>query len=80
MKNMLANPRFAPVISFILCVLPFIILEWTTRSNAPRTDASFMLWVVLWLLSTGFMVSDIERGNPSASGETVSWYILFLCC
>src|SRR4030095_1556967 len=53
MKTMLANPRWAPAISFVLCVLPFMILEWATRSNAPRSDASLMLWVVLWLLSTG---------------------------
>ena len=56
MKTMISNPRLAPVISFILCVLPFMILEWATRSNAPRSDASPMLWVVLWLLSTGFIV------------------------
>jgi hypothetical protein len=57
MKSMLANPRLAPVISFILCVLPFMILEWATRSNAPRSNASLLLWVVLWFLSTGFMVA-----------------------
>ena len=56
MRTMISNPRLAPVISFILCVLPFMILEWATRSNAPRSDASPMLWVVLWLLSTGFIV------------------------
>jgi hypothetical protein len=55
MKTMISNPRFAPVISFVLCVLPFMILEWATRSNAPRSDASPMLWVVLWLLSTIFI-------------------------
>ena len=51
MITMISNPRSAPVISFILCVLPFMILEWATRSDAPRTDASPILWVVLWLLS-----------------------------
>lgn len=55
MKTMISNPRLAPVISFIVCVFPFMILEWATRSNAPRSDASLMLWVVLWLLSTGFI-------------------------
>ena len=35
MKTMISNPRLAPVISFILCVFPFMILEWATRSNAP---------------------------------------------
>ena len=55
MKTLISNPRLAPMISFILCVLPFMILEWTTRSNAPRSDASPMLWVFLWVLSTGFI-------------------------
>jgi hypothetical protein len=57
MKTMISNPRLAPVISFILCVLPFMILEWATRSNAPRSDASPMLWVVLWFLATGFVAA-----------------------
>ena len=55
MKTMLATPGLAPVISFVLFVLPFMILEWATRSNAPRSDASPVLWVVLWLLSTIFI-------------------------
>lgn len=69
MKTMISNPRLAPVISFILCVLPFMILEWATKSNTPRSDASPMLWVVLWLLSTGFMavlmliVRSLRAGN-----------------
>ena len=57
MKTMISNPRLSPVISFILCVLPFMILEWATRSNLPRSDASPMLWVVLWVLSTGFIAA-----------------------
>jgi hypothetical protein len=57
MKTMISNPRLSPVISFILCVLPFMILEWATRSSAPRSDASPILWVVLWLLSTIFIAS-----------------------
>lgn len=52
MRTMVSNPRLAPLISFVLCVLPFMVLEWATQSSAPRSDASPMLWVVLWLLST----------------------------
>jgi hypothetical protein len=69
MRTMISNPRLAPVISFILCVVPFMILEWATRSDAPRSNASPMLWVVLWLLSTGFIavlmliVRNIQAGN-----------------
>jgi hypothetical protein len=55
MRSMLTSPRVAPLLSFILCVLPFMILEWVTQSDAPRSDASPMLWVVLWFLSTGFI-------------------------
>lgn len=72
MKTMLANPRLAPVISFILCVFPFMILEWATRSNAPRSDASPMLWVVLWLLSTGFIaVLMLIVQNLRRAGNTI---------
>ena len=69
MKTMLANPRWAPVISFMLGVFPFMILEWAIRSNAPRSDASPMLWVVLWILSTGSItilmlaVRRVRAGN-----------------
>jgi hypothetical protein len=55
MKSILTNPASAPVVGFVLGVLPFMILEWATRSNAPRSDASPMLWLVLWILSTGFI-------------------------
>lgn len=55
MKTVISNPRWAPVISFVLGVLPFMILEWATRSDAPRSEASPMLWVVLWLFSTIFI-------------------------
>lgn len=69
MKTMLTNPRWSPLISFMLGVFPFMILEWATRSNAPRSDASPMLWVVLWILSTGFIailmltVGGVRAGN-----------------
>lgn len=69
MKTMISNPRLSPVISSILCVLPFMILEWATRSNLPRSNASPMLWVVLWVLSTGciailmLIVQNIQAGN-----------------
>jgi hypothetical protein len=72
MKLLLANPRSAPVISFILCVLPFMILEWATRSDAPRSDASPMLWVILWLLSTGFIaILMLTVRNLRRAGNTM---------
>lgn len=55
MKTMLANPLSAVVISFIFCVLPFMTLEWATRSDLPRSDASPMLWIVMWLPSAIFI-------------------------
>jgi hypothetical protein len=63
MKTMFAKPGLAPVMSFLFCVLPFMILEWATRSNAPRSVASPMLWVVLWLLSTGFIAALMLIGR-----------------
>jgi hypothetical protein len=56
----------------MLGVLPFMILEWTTRSNAPRSVASPMLWVVLWLLSTGFIAALMLVGrNLRRAGNRV---------
>ena len=78
MIAMISNPRLAPVISFILCVLPFMILEWATRSNAPRSDASFMLWIVLWLLSMIFIavlmtiVQSLRRAGNNIAANPVS--------
>lgn len=78
LKTMISNPRLAPVISFILCVFPFMILEWATRSNAPRSDASFMLWVVMWLLSMisiailMTIVQSLRRAGNSILANPVS--------
>jgi hypothetical protein len=71
MKTTISNPRLAPVISFILCVLPFMILEWATRSNAPRSDASPMLWVVLWILSTGFVAVLMPIIQSVRAGDSI---------
>jgi hypothetical protein len=49
MKNILTNLISPAIISFLI-VLPFMILEWATRSNLPRTNASGILFVIMWLL------------------------------
>ena len=78
MKTMLANPISATVISFIFCVLPFMILEWMTRSDAPRSDASPILWIVMWLPSAVFMailmpmVRSLRRVGNSILANPVS--------
>ena len=78
MKTMLANSTSAVVISFILGVFPFMILEWATRSNAPRSDASSMLWVVMWFLSAVFIgilitiVRNLRQGVNSVWAKPVS--------
>ena len=78
MKTMLANPISAAVISFIFCVLPFMILEWMTRSDAPRSDASPILWIFMWLPSAVFiailmpMVRNLRRVGNSVLANPVS--------
>jgi len=68
MKNILTNLRSSAIISFLL-LIPFIILEWATRADASRTNASMMLWVILWLLSMMFLVilipvvRNVRAGN-----------------
>ena len=88
MKTMLANPRWAPVISFMLGVFPFMILEWATRSNLPRSNASPMLWVFLWVLSTGFiailmlMIRNVRAGNGILARPVslLFRFIVFVAC
>ena len=68
MKNILTNLGSSTITSFLL-LIPFMILEWATRSDAPRTNASMMLWVILWLLSMMFLVilipvvRNVRAGN-----------------
>jgi hypothetical protein len=78
-KTMLANPRSAPLISFILCVLPFMILEWATRSDAPRSDASPSYGSFVAPVDGIHCRPHADRANPSASGNRIL-AILFLCC
>ena len=49
MKNILTKLLSPAIISFLI-VLPFMILEWATRSDAPRSNASGILFVIMWLL------------------------------
>ena len=46
--------RVQAMIGFFF-VLPFLILELAIRSNLPRSNASIVLFVFLWLLSTAFI-------------------------
>ncbi|HMD82568.1 MAG TPA: hypothetical protein VKE92_14730, partial [Anaerolineales bacterium] len=78
MKTLISNPKLAPVISFIFCVLPFMILEWATRSDLPRSDASPMLWIVMWFLSAVFIailmtiVRNLRQAVNSIQANPVS--------
>lgn len=56
MKNTLTNLISPAVVSFLI-VLPFMILEWATRSNLPRSNASIVLWVFMWLLPMLFLLT-----------------------
>jgi hypothetical protein len=49
MDNMLTNIKLPAILSFLI-VLPFIMLEWATRSDAPRSNASGILFLIMWLL------------------------------
>ena len=78
MNTMLTNPLSGVVISFIFCVLPFMTLEWATRSDLPRSDASPMLWIVMWLPSAIFIailmpiVRNLRRARHSILANPVS--------
>lgn len=49
MKNTIPGLGLPAIISFLI-VLPFMILEWATRSDAPRSNASGILFVIMWFL------------------------------
>jgi hypothetical protein len=60
--------RFSVMVGFLL-VLPFMILEWSTRSEQPRSDFSVLLFILMWLAAAVFlfvltpMVQAIRTGN-----------------
>ena len=72
MKIILANLLSPAIISFLI-VLPFMILEWATRSNLPRTNASGVLFVIMWLLpmlsilTMMPIVRNVRAGNSIAA-------------
>ena len=48
-------PIRVPAIIGFFSILPFLILELVTSSNLPRSNASIVLFVFMWLLSTAFI-------------------------
>lgn len=48
----------AAVAAFVL-VLPLMILEWATRSDLPRSDFAFPLFVIMWLMAALFIITSI---------------------
>ncbi|MGH2825658.1 MAG: hypothetical protein ACRDKF_01655 [Actinomycetota bacterium] len=60
--------RFPMTVGFLL-VLPFMILEWSTRSEQPRSDFSVFLFILMWLAAVVSlfvlmpMVQTIRAGN-----------------
>jgi hypothetical protein len=62
-------PIKLPAIIGFFFVLPFLILEFVTRSNLPRSNASIVLFVFMWLLSTAFIailmliMRNVRTGN-----------------
>jgi hypothetical protein len=60
--------KLPAIIGFFL-VLPFLILELVAMSNLPRSNASIVLFVFMWILSTAFIailmliVRNVRAGN-----------------
>jgi len=81
MKTKFVNSISGVVISFIFCVLPFMILEWSTRSDLPRSDASPILWIFMWLPSAVFIailmpvVRNFRREENSIRVHPVSHWL-----
>jgi len=86
MNSILTNLKYPAIIS-LLIVLPFMILEWVTRSDAPRSNASGILFVIMWLLPmlSIFMVMPIVRngraGNSIAANPiNLAFRVVFSAC
>ena len=58
-------PGWVAVVGGLVLVVPLMALEWTTRSERPRTDFAFPLFVFLWLLTVVFirMLFGVVRGG-----------------
>ena len=84
MKTMLAPPRLAAVISFMLC-LPFVILELVVN---PRTKAHpftlnhltslTLLFGLMWLLPTVFITVLVPIVRTIRAGNTIRAHPSFL--
>jgi hypothetical protein len=70
MKNILTNLISPAIISF-LTMLPFMILEWATRSNLPRTKASGILFVIMWLLPMLSILTMMPIVRSVRSGNSI---------
>jgi len=70
MKNILTNLSLSAIISFLI-VLPFMILEFATRSDAPRANASMMLWIILLLLPMLFILTMIPIVRNLRAGNSI---------
>ena len=72
MKSIITNLSSSAIISFLI-LLPFMILEWATRSNLPRSNASGILFVIMWLLPMLSMLTmmpimrNVRAGNSIAA-------------
>ena len=70
MNNILSSLRLPAILSFLI-VLPFMILEWATRSDAPRSNASMMLWVILLLLPILFILTMMPIVRNLRAGNSI---------
>lgn len=76
MNNILTNIKLPTIISFLI-VLPFMILEWAIRSNLPRSNASGILFVIMWILPMLFLLTampimrDIRAGNSILANPVI---------
>jgi hypothetical protein len=77
MKNFFTSLSLSAIISFLI-VLPFIILELTTSSNAPRTNLSLFGYVFLWILPMTFILILMPIVRTIRAGNNVMIHPVFL--
>ena len=75
MKNV--ETRFVlSAITGFLFVLPFVTLEWMTKSDLPRSNFPIPLFVVMWFFAAAFtlilvgVVRSVRAGNTAMARAT----------
>lgn len=75
MRKIITNLKAAPIIG-LLVMLPFMLMEWLTGSDLPRSNFPIQLFIALWIQITIFILLSVSivktwRKNKKSRKEYV---------